>query len=170
MRFRVAEIRNWSALERYMGVDECVTYFEKTSTSKRWVRDTFELLRMPVPKKKCFSRVTGKLWKEIESYCEQYAEQEADGRVRRKETGWRRFFFRWSGRLPLWDLVEEEGSVVELDEGLDGDTEVEEEDEDEDTESEMEGEGEVAKRLSEGPEMEAGDVERAILGERGNGL
>ena len=169
VRFRVAEIRSWSALERYMGVDDCVTYFEKTSTSKRWVRDTFELFRSPVAKKKCFSRVTGKLWKESESYCEQYAEQEADVRVR-KEAGWRRFFFRWSGRLPLWDLVEEEGSAVELDDGLDGDTEVEvEEEEDEDTESEMEGEGEVAKRLSEGPEEEADYFSRSILGERVNG-
>ena len=151
-------------------MDECITYFEKTSTSKRWVRNTFELLRRPVPKKKCFSRVTGKLWKEIESYCVQYAEQEADARLRRKEAGWKRFF-RWSGSLPLWDLVEAEGSAVESDEGLSGDTELESS-EDSEPESEMEVEGELAKQLSEGSEKEAGDVSRAdcaILGERVNG-
>ena len=167
VRFRVAEVRNRQALDKHIGVDECVTYFSETSTSKRWVRATFELLRVPVPRRKCFSKVTAKAWKEIESYCEQYAEQEADARVRRKETGWRRFFFRWSGRLPLWDLVEEEGSAVELDEGLDGDTDVEEEEEDEETESEMEGEEGLAKRLSEN---EADYFSRPILGERGNGL
>ena len=152
-------------------MDECVTYFEKTSTSKRWVRDTLELLRKPVPRKKCFSRVTGKLWKEIESYCVQCAEQEADARVRRKEVGWKRFFFRWSGSLPLWDLVEAEGSAVETDEGLSEDSE-EESSESSELESEMEVEEEVAKQLSEGSEKDAGDVSRthcAILGERVNG-
>ena len=148
-------------------MEEYVTYFEKTSTSKRWVRNTFELLRMPVPKKKCFSRVTGKLWKEIESYCVQYAEQEADARLRRKEAGWKRFF-RWSGSLPLWDLVEAEGSAVEADEGLSEALE-EESSEDSESESEVEVEEELAKRLSEGSEKEAGDVSRAVLSERVNG-
>ena len=167
VRLRVAEIRDWSALERHIGMEEYVTYFEKTSTSKRWVRSTFELLRMPVPKKKCFSRVTGKLWKEIESYCVQYAEQEADARVRRKETS-RKRFFRWSGNLPLWDLVEAEGSAVEVEEGLSEALE-EESSEDSESESEVEVEEELTKRLSEGSEKEAGDVSRAVLSERVNG-
>ena len=134
----------------------------------------FESLRRPVPKRKCFTRVTGKLWKEIESYCVQYAEQEAEARVRRKEAGWKKFFFRWSGGLPVWDLVEEEGEVVEEEvEGLDGDTEVESSSsEEEEMEEGMDGDEEVAKRVSEGAEEEAGEVMRAdcaILGERANG-
>ena len=170
VRFRVAEVRDWRALERHIGPDECVTYFEKASTSRRWVRNTFELLRKPVPKKKCFSRVTGKAWDEIERYCVQHAEHEADVRVRRKETGWKRFF-RWSGSLPLWDLVEADGSAVEPEEGSSGDSE-EESWENSEPESSMDFEEEPVKQLSEGSEKEAGDVSRAdcaILGERTNG-
>ena len=169
VRLRVAEVRDWRALERHIGIGEPVTYFEKTSTSKRWVRNTLELLRMPVPRKKCFSRVTGKLWMEIESYCIQYAEHEAGARVRREEAG-RKRFFRWSGKSPLWDLVEADGSAVEDDGGLE--EEEEESSENSESESGMEVEEELAKQLGEGSEKEAGDVSRAnyaILGERVNG-
>ncbi len=170
VRFRIAEVKDWRALERHIGMEECVTYFEKASTSRRWVRNTLELLRKPVPKRKCFSRVTGKLWNEIERYCVQYAEHEAHDRVWRKEAGWKRFF-RWSGSLPLWDLVEAEGSAVESEEELSEDSE-EESSEDSESESSMESEDEPVKQLSEGSGKEAGDVPKAdcaILGERTNG-
>lgn len=161
-------------LQKHIAPDDEVTFFEKESTSKRWVKDTFEYLRRPECKRRCFSRVTGKVWEEIESYCVRYAEQEAEARVRREEGGWKKtFFFRWSGRLAVWDLVEEAGEVVGEEEGLEGDTEVEsssEEDEDED--EGVGGEEILAKGVGEGAEEEAGDVlmaDRAVLGERVNG-